>query len=109
NRVFPRSEAQTAGVPLKGMMKNVGMLGFTLGAALIGLALAKLLPDVLGPIIKVEDVDTRDLILRGIGWGAAGAVWLAFGYVTNFSIGSWVLASIYILLAGVGPVDVGHD
>src|SRR5262249_24835075 len=27
NRPFPRSEAQSAGVPVKGMMKNVGMLG----------------------------------------------------------------------------------
>lgn len=109
NRPFPRSEAQTAGIPLKGMMKNVGMLGFTLGAALIGLALAQLLPSVLGPIIKVDDPDARDLILRGIGWGAAGVVWLAFGFVTNFSLGSWVLAFIYVLHAGVGYVELGTD
>ena len=109
NRPFPKSEAQTAGIPLTGMMKQVGMLGFTLGAALIGLALAKLLPEVLGPIIKVDDPDQRDLMLRGIGWAAAGAVWLAFGYVTKFAIGSWVLALLYILHAGVGYVELGTD
>jgi len=109
NRTFPRSEAQTAGVPMSGMMKQVGMLGFTLGAALIGLALAELLPSVLGPAIKVDDPATRDKILRGIGWGAAAAVWLAFGYVTKFAIGSWVLAFLYVLHAGIGYVELGTD
>ncbi len=108
-RSFPKSEAQTAGVPLTGMMKQVGMLGFTLGAALIGLALAKLLPELVGPLIKLEDSGSRDMILRGIGWGAAGAVWLAFGYVTNFSLGSWVLAFLYLLHAIVGYVELGTD
>ncbi len=108
-RSFPKSEAQSAGIPLTGMMKQVGMLGFTLGAALIGLALAKLLPEVVGPLIKLEDPDLRDMILRGVGWGAAAVVWFAFGYVTNFSIGSWVIAFFYILHAMVGFVELGTD
>jgi MFS family permease len=108
-RPFPKSEAQSAGVPLTGMMKNVGMLGFTLGAALIGLALAKLLPEVVGPMLKIEDTSLRDMILRGIGWGAAVAVWLAFGYITNFSLGSWILAFLYLLHALVGYVELGTD
>ena len=96
NRLFPRSEAQSAGIPLGGMMKTVGMLGFTLGAALIGLALAQLLPTVLGAP-------------AWIGWIAAGGVWLAFGIATNFAPGSWVLAFLYILHAGVGYVELGTD
>jgi len=104
NRPFPKSEAQSAGIPVTGMMKNVGMLGFTLGAALIGLALAQLLPSVLGPIIKVDDV-----VLRGIGWAAAGVIWIAFAVVTNFSLGSWVLAFLYVLHAAVGYVELGTD
>ena len=112
NRPFPKSEAQTAGVPLTGMMKNVGMLGFTLGALLIGLAMSALLQDVLGPIIKAdnpESAKTRDTILKGVGWAIAGGVWLAFAYVTNFSWGSWVLAFLYILHAMVGYVELGTD
>jgi MFS family permease len=109
NRPFPGSEAKTAGVPLTDMMKTVGMLGFTLGTALIGLALAKLLPEALGPVINVEDADTRDLILRAIGWSAAGAVWLAFGIATGFSLGSWVLAFLYLMHALVGYVELGTD
>ncbi|MDB5311898.1 MAG: transporter [Gemmataceae bacterium] len=96
NRPFPKSEATTAGVPMPGMMKQVGMLGFTLGAALIGLALATLLPNVFGAP-------------AWIGWIAAGAVWLAFGLVTNFAPGHWVLAFLYILHAAVGYVELGTD
>jgi MFS family permease len=108
-RPFPRSEAKTAGVPLTGMMKQVGMLGFTLGAALIGMALAKLLPEVLGPVIKTDDTGTRDAVLRGIGWAAAGAVWLAFTIVTRFALGSIILAFLYLMHALVGYVELGTD
>jgi MFS family permease len=96
NRPFPRSEAETAGVPMTDMMKQVGMLGFTLGAALIGLALATLLPNVFGAP-------------AWIGWLAAGAVWIAFGLVTDFAPGHWVLAFLYILHALVGYVELGTD
>lgn len=95
-RVFPKSEAQSAGIPLSSMMKQVGMLGFTLGAALIGLALANLLPSVFGAP-------------AWIGWIATACIWLAFGYATNFSLGSWVLAFLYILHAMVGYVELGTD
>jgi len=96
NRPFPKSEAQSAGVPLTGMMKTVGMLGFTLGALLIGLALATLLPTVFSAP-------------AWIGWVAAGLVWLAFGYATNFAPGSWLLAFLYLMHALVGYVELGTD
>jgi MFS family permease len=95
-RLFPRSEAQTAGVPLTGMMKQVGILGFTLGATLIGLALATLLPSVFGAP-------------AWIGWLGAAGVWFTFAYVTNFSLGSWLLAFLYLLHALVGYVELGTD
>lgn len=95
-RRFPSSEAKTAGVPVTGMMKQVGMLGFTLGAALIGLALAELLPSVFG-------------LPYWIGWIAAGTIWLIYGIVTNFALGSWVLAFLYLLHAMVGYVELGTD
>jgi MFS family permease len=96
NRPFPRSEAETAGVPLTGMMKEVGMLGFTLGAALIGLAVAELLHTLLGAPTWT-------------GWIAFAVVWLAFAYVTNFAWGSWVLAFLYVMHALVGYVELGTD
>ncbi len=108
-RTFPRSEAQSAGVPMSEMMKTVGMLGFTLGAALIGLALGKLFQDVLGPVIKMENADNKDLILAGIGWGIAAAIWLAFTVVTKFALGSFILAFLYVMHAMVGYVELGTD
>jgi len=108
-RRFPDSEAKTAGVPLQGMMKSVGMLGFTLGAALIGLALAKLFQEVLGPVIPGDDLKQKNLILTWVGWGVAGAVWLGFAVVTKFAIGSWVLAFLYVMHALVGYVELGTD
>jgi MFS family permease len=95
-RPFPKSEAKTAGVPVSGMMKQVGMIGFTLGAAFIGLALANLLPSVFGAP-------------AWIGWLGAGAVWLAFAYVTKFAPGHWVLGFLYLMHALVGYVELGTD
>ncbi len=96
NRPFPQSEAQSAGVSVPSMMKEVGMFGFTLGAGLIGLALGQLIPMLLGAP-------------AWIGWVAGGLVWLAFGFATNFSLGSWILAFLYILHAGIGYVELGTD
>ena len=104
NKPFPKSEAQAAGVPLPSMMKDVGLIGFTLGAALIGLALAQLIPSLLGSVLKVDD-----MILRGIGWGVAFCVWLAFGIATKFAPGHWILAFLYVLHAMVGYVELGTD
>lgn len=108
-RTFPRSEAQSAGVPMSEMMKTVGMLGFTLGAALIGLALAKLFQDTIGPVIKMEDAKQKDMILGGIGWGIAAVIWLAFTIVTRFALGSVILAFLYVMHAMVGYVELGTD
>ena len=109
NRPFPKSEAQSAGIPVTQMMRHVGLLGFTLGAALIGLALATLLPGVLGPMISMDDAELKDKILRGIGWGAAGLIWVAFAVVTRFALGSLILAFLYLMHALVGYVELGTD
>ncbi|MFO0804769.1 MAG: MFS transporter [Gemmataceae bacterium] len=95
-KTFPKSEAQAAGVPLPSMMKDVGLIGFTLGAALIGLALGQLIPTLTGgPAF--------------LGWIAAALVWLAFGIATNFAPGHWILAFLYVLHAMVGYVELGTD
>jgi MFS family permease len=95
-RRFPKSEAKSAGIKMPEMMKTIGMLGFTLGALLIGLALASLLPSVFGAP-------------AWIGWIAAALVWLAYGLVTNFAPGHWVLAFLYLMHALVGYVELGTD
>ena len=108
-RSFPKSEAKTAGIAMPEMMKTVGMLGFTLGAAFIGLALATLLPSVLGPVLKGTSLEISDSVLKWVGWGGAFVVWLIFALVTKFAIGSFVLAFLYLLHALVGYVELGTD
>jgi MFS family permease len=108
-RSFPKSEAKSAGISMPEMMKTVGMLGFTLGAALIGLALANLLPSVLGPVLKGTSMELSDSVLKWIGWGGAVAVWLVFALVTKFALGSFILAFLYLMHALVGYVELGTD
>ncbi len=108
-RRFPKSEASTAGVDVTGMMKTIGLYGFTFGAAMIGMALASFLPSVIGPFINTGDPAWRDMVLSGLGWALAAAIWLAFAYYTQFSLGSWVLGLLYVMHALVGYVELGTD
>jgi MFS family permease len=108
-RRFPSSEAKSAGVSVSDMMKTIGLFGFTFAAVMIALALASFLPSVVGPAISTDDPEKRDVILSYLGGGIAFVIWLIFAWYTNFSIGSWVLALLYIMHALVGYVELGTD
>ena len=108
-RRFPNSEAKSAGVSVSDMMKTIGLFGFTFAAVMIAMALASFLPSVVGPAISTDDPEKRDMILSFLGTGIAFAIWLVFAWYTNFSIGSWVLALLYIMHALVGYVELGTD
>ncbi len=101
NRVFPRSEAASAGISLNVMMKQVGMLGFAVFAALLGIMLKKELPDLLG-LLKISAPDW-------IGWAGAGVVWVIFGLCCGFAPGHFLIAFLYVLHALVGYVELGTD
>jgi MFS family permease len=96
NRPFPRSEASAAGVPLASQMREVGLLGFSLAAAFIGLALKALLPGLLG-------------VPEWIGWVLAGLVWVSFALYTSFAPGHLIILFLYALHALVGYVELGTD
>ncbi len=108
-RRFPSSEAKSAGVSVSDMMKTIGLFGFTFAAVMIAMALASFLPNVVGPAISTDDPEKRDMILSYLGGGIAFVIWLVFAWYTNFSIGSWVLALLYIMHALVGYVELGTD
>ena len=76
------------------MMKTVGMLGFTLGRRSSGWPSPRC---------------CRACSACRRGSGTVGAVWLAFGVVTNFALGHWVLAFLYLMHALVGYVELGTD
>jgi MFS family permease len=97
NRVFPRSEAETAGVPLQGMMGRIGMIGFAVPALFLAFAL----PTLLGAF---------GLAVPGyVGYILGGLIWVAFTVACGFSFGSFLLAFLYLMHALVGYVELGTD
>jgi MFS family permease len=101
NRLFPRSEASSAGVPLSEMMRTVGMLGMALAVALFGVLLNNELPGLLAKLgINAP---------KWIGWPIALALWLAYGAYIRFAPGSLIIALLYLMHALVGYVELGTD
>jgi MFS family permease len=96
-RRFPTSEAKEQGVKLPEMMGTVGQLGAAVAAFFIGLWFSKdLFPGLFG--------------LPGwLGWVGALVLWLGFGWVTQFSLGHWLVAFLLVIHAMVGYVELGTD
>lgn len=97
NRRFPDSEAASAGVKLPEMMGTVGMLGSAVAIGLIGLFMADQLPKISADIPPWA------------GWAVALLLWLTYGAYTRFAPGSLLIASLYVLHAMVGYVELGTD
>jgi MFS family permease len=98
-RRFPASEAKEHGVSPREMMKQLGLLGAAVATFLIGLWLSN---DIFPAIPYVKEY-------AWLGWVVAVALWLAFGGVTEFTIGHWMLAFLLVLHAMVGYVELGTD
>lgn len=89
---FPRSEASQRGVAYVDMLKQVGVLG----AGIICLLLGRFFIQDLG-------------LSSTIGWGLAAAFLVAFGFVTNWTLGPVLLAFLLVIHALVGYVELGTD
>jgi MFS family permease len=98
-RRFPISEAKEYGVSPRQMMGQLGLLGAGVATLLVGLWLSK---DVFPAIPAVKDYSW-------LGWVAALALWLAFGWATEFSPGHWMLAFLLVIHAMIGYVELGTD
>lgn len=94
-RKFPVSEAKEAGVTVPEMLREVGLLGGAVLTVLLG--------------IWFSDILTGFGQSPWIGWGLAGVVLLGFGFASEFRIGHWMLAFLFILHAMVGYVELGTD
>jgi len=102
-RRFPKSEAKESGIGTSVMMGEVGLLGALVVVALLGLWFSRdLLPVILQWVGLPES-------LSWIGWAIAGALWIGFGSLSQFRIGHWMLAFLYILHGLVGYVELGTD
>lgn len=92
---FPKSEAAEKGASFAEMLKPVGLLG----AAVACFLLSKFFADIFKASAQA------DLI----GYAVGGALLIAVGVVTKFSIGSILLFILFLTHALVGAVELGTD
>jgi MFS family permease len=102
-RPFPASEAKESGISAKAMMGEVGLLGALVVLALLGLWLSS---DIFPWLLRLAGLPPT---LSWLGWATAGALWIGFGSLSQFRLGHWMLAFLYILHALVGYVELGTD
>ena len=95
---MPQSEASEKGLSLGDMFKDVGILG--------GLVVCYLLALFFGDVLKAFlDAGTASVA----GYVIGGALLVAIGVITNFSVGSWLLFVLFMTHALVGAVELGTD
>lgn len=92
---FPKSEAAAKGASFAEMLKPVGLLG----AAVACFLLSKFFADIF------KSSAQADLI----GYGIGGALLIAVGVLTKWSIGSILLFVLFLTHALVGAVELGTD
>ena len=90
---FPKSEAAEKGASFTEMFKDVGILGAAVAVYLVSLFLGS-------PMIFDN---------QNIGWAVGGALLIAVGVITRFSIGSLLLFVLFLTHALVGAVELGTD
>jgi MFS family permease len=102
-RRFPASEAKASGVSPKAMMGEVGLLGFLVVVAFLGLWLSQ---DIFPWLLRTAG---QPASLSWLGWATAGVLWLVFGSYSRFRIGHWMLAFLYCVHGLIGFVELGTD
>ncbi|MFN9349086.1 MAG: MFS transporter [Planctomycetota bacterium] len=94
---FPKSEAAATGVSFAEMYKSVGLLGSLLVCYLLSLFFGDILKGLVPGYANI------------IGYLIGGALLIATGIMTNFSMGSVVLFVLFLTHALVGSVELGTD
>ena len=95
---FPKSEASQKGLKLGDMLKDVGLLG----GLVVCFLLSMFFGDVLKPLLGEDNA-------KYVGYAVGGALLVAVGVITKFSMGSVLLFVLFIAHALVGAVELGTD
>ena len=93
---FPKSEAAEHGLSFGEMFKEVGVLGALVVCFLLALFFPSLMP---------KDASWAPYV----SYGLACILLLAVAAVTQFSIGSWLLFTLFVVHGLVGAVELGTD
>lgn len=99
---MPKSEASKQGLSLGEMFKDVGMLGGLVVCFLLALFLG-------GSVFGALFGDGGESSAKIAGYVVAAILLGAVGVMTNFSLGSFLLFTLFIAHALVGAVELGTD
>ncbi|HUQ68791.1 MAG TPA: MFS transporter [Planctomycetaceae bacterium] len=99
---MPKSEASKLGLSLGEMFKDVGLLGGLIVCFLLSLFLG----DVLKPLPMFSE---NPEFAKYAGYAIGGVLLIGLGVLTNFSMGSFLLFTLFIAHALVGAVELGTD
>jgi MFS family permease len=88
----PQSEASSKGIKLAEMLRDVGLLG----ALVVCYLLSLFFSSALG-------------LSAGAGYAVAGVLLIAVGFVTRFSLGSFLLFVLFLTHLLIGAVELGTD
>lgn len=97
---MPKSEASEKGLSLGQMFKDVGLLGGLVVCYLLALFFSQQLAPFFGENPQYADY---------FGYGIGLVLLLGIGFLTNFSVGSWLLFILFVAHALVGAVELGTD
>jgi MFS family permease len=101
---MPKSEASKKGLSFGEMFKDVGVLGALIVCALLAL----FLNGVLGSLLGLVSPDLAKYATPA-SYVISGGLLIAVSIMTGFSIGSFLLFTLFIVHALVGAVELGTD
>jgi MFS family permease len=91
-QAMPKSEAQRSGLSFGAMFRDVGLLG--------SIVICLLLSQFFGGVLGLSDT---------AAYAIAGALVVAGGVATGFSLGSWLLFTLFVAHLLIGAVELGTD
>ncbi len=107
---FPKSEAAEKGMTFMQMFKPVGVLGALVVCYLLSLFFGGILKEILTPKAPTaEQIENAVSLSKMIGYGIGGALLIAVGVMTRFSMGSMLLFVLFLTHAVLGSMELGTD
>ncbi|WP_437204855.1 MFS transporter [Planctomicrobium sp. SH664] len=104
---MPKSEASEKGLSLGEMLKDVGLLGGLVICFLLSVFFQK---SIFQPLLEnAMDAGKAATMATYLGYGIGGTLLIAIGFLTRFSIGSFLLFILFITHAMIGAVELGTD
>ncbi len=107
---MPKSEAAQKGMSIGDMFKDVGILGGIVICYLLAMFFGGMFTDILtGNDATPEEAAAAGQTAKYIGYGIGFALLVVIGVMTKFSVGSFLLFSLFVVHALVGAVELGTD